>query len=191
MAFPNVPYHRQEDPRYCGAACLQMTLETVAGAKSDTQKSLYTAAHEHGAYDKNYNWEVAPDGLQWRLQKGLEHPDTAAIAALKDESSLTRRLVWSLYRHSFPPIALVYGWDHWVLVVRYDISAEPRTPADDAYKIAAVEIHDPWRTAEEGDPPPPPPPRHVTLKEWHRTYLKPVKKGYWKDKSVAVGAFGA
>ena len=189
MAPPNVPYHRQEGEDYCGPACLKMVIEAL-GLTSAGQPTLFDDAHDHGSHDPKEWWASPPDGVEWALDKwagSLVAPVEAV--SLKTELPLVRRLIWSLADHSVPPIALVYGWDHWVVVVGYDITGTPAGPSDGSYEVKALDIHDPWRTAEEGEPPPPPPPRHVTLKEWRRTYLKPVPKGHWKKKVVAVGVF--
>lgn len=189
MAPPKVPYHRQEDEAYCGPACLQMIIEAF-GQSSRAQAALYRDAHNHGDQDPKNWWASPPDGLEWALQnRAGAQGEPVEVVSLRTELPLTRRLVWSLFGHSVPPIALVYGWDHWVVVVDYQASRDPEGPSDTGYEVTALEIHDPWRTAEEGDPPPPPPPRHVTIQEWRRTYLKPVPKGHWQDNVVAVGVF--
>lgn len=190
MPAPNVPYHRQEAEDYCGAACLQMVLEAVQ-LPSKPQPALFDDAHDHGARDPALWWRSPPDGVEWTLDNRGAAQAGASVVSLTAETSLTRRLVWSLFKHSFPPIALVYGWDHWVVVVDYDVSRNPDGPSDGEYEIRALDIHDPWRVVEEGNPPPPPPPRHVTMKEWQRTYLKPVPRGFWEGRVVAVGVFRA
>jgi len=190
MPLPVVPYHRQEGEDHCGAACLKMVIEAL-GRKSGSQASLFADAHRHGRLDPATGWLSPPDGVEWTLETRTELRNSALeVAALTTELALTRRLVWSLFHHSVPPIALVYGLEHWVVVVGYDIDRDPNGPSDSGYNIRALEIHDPWRKTEEGDPPPPPPPRHITMREWQRTYLKPVPSGYWKAKVVAVGVFG-
>lgn len=189
MAPPAVPYHRQEDDIFCGPACLLMVIEAL-GQPSRTQASLYDDAHDHGEQDPKKWWASPPDGIEWALENRAAMSRSALeIVTFEAELTLTRRLIWSLFKHSMPPIALVFGWDHWVVVVNYDISQNPSGPSDTGYEIRAVEIHDPWRTIDDPDPPPPPPPRHVTIDEWRETYLKAVPKGHWKDKRVAVGVF--
>ncbi|HYN06354.1 MAG TPA: C39 family peptidase [Vicinamibacterales bacterium] len=189
MAPPAVPYHRQEGEDFCGPACLLMVIEAL-GQPSRTQPSLYDDAHDHGAEDPQAWWASPPDGMEWALEnRAAMSKSTLEVVTFKTELPITRRLVWSLFQHSVPPIALVYGWDHWVVVVNYDISRNPTGPSDSGYEIRALEIHDPWRTLDDPDPPPPPPPRHVTLDEWQDTYLKPVPQGHWEGKQVAVGVF--
>lgn len=182
-----VPYHRQERLNYCGAACLQMLIESLNGPSKD-QDDLYVDAHE-SAKDPKTNWFSAPDGLEATLDALTVLQRDFDLVSLAQEPSLTRRLVWSVFKASVAPVALVYGWAHWLLVVGYDISENPTSPTDTGYTIAALELHDPWRTEEEGNPPPPPPPRHVAYAEWLTTYLKPVPDGFWTGKRLAVGEF--
>jgi hypothetical protein len=184
-----VPYHRQQDTDYCGAACLQMVIEAL-GLKSKDQDDLYVDAHAHGQQDPKTNWYSPPDGLEWTLDAITGLQADFDVCSLTKESALTRRLVWSLFNASAAPIALVYGFTHWVVVVGYDIDQDPTGPTDAGYVIRALEIHDPWRTELEANPPPPPPPRHVAYREWLSKYLKPVPTGYWVGQVVAVGDFG-
>jgi hypothetical protein len=189
MAPIAVPYHRQEGEDHCGAACLLMVIEAL-GQPSLSQASLYADANSHGQKDPQDWWASPPDGMEWALENRGELARTSVeLVAFKTDSPLTRRLIWSLHHHSVPPIALVLGWDHWVVVVNYDITGTPNGPSDGSYDIRAVEIHDPWRTLKNPDPPPPPPPQHVTIDEWHTTYLRKVPDGHWKDQQVAVGVF--
>lgn len=188
MPPPHVPYHRQQGEDFCGAACLQMVIEAL-GLSSSGQSALFKDAHGHGTQDpKSVGWASPPDGLGWALEHRAKRA-TADVLSPKAEATLTRGLVWSLFRHSCPPIALIYGFAHWVVVVNYDISRNPKGPSDGGYVVKALDIHDPWRRLKEGNPPPPPPPRHVTMKAWESTYLKPVPTGHWKDSVVAVGVF--
>jgi len=185
-----VPYHRQQGLGYCGPACLQMVIEAL-GITSRHQDDLYVDAHGHGQQDPKAKWYSPPDGLEWTLDVDVGRKADYDICSLNYEAALTRRLVWSLFKASVAPIALVYGYTRWVVVVGYDIDRNPTGPTDAGYKIQALEIHDPWRTAKEAGPQPPPPPRHVSYREWLRTYLQRVPSGYWLGKVVAVGVFGS
>lgn len=185
-----VPYHRQQGTDYCGAACLQMVIEAL-GLTSKDQDDLYLGAHAHGQQDPKTNWFSPPDGVEWTLDALPGLRADFDLCSLTKEAALTRRLVWSVFNASVAPIALVYGYTHWVVVVGYDIDRDPTGPTDTGFVIRALELHDPWRTELEADPPPPPPPRHIAYREWLRKYLKPVPSGYWKGEVVAVGDFGA
>ena len=182
MAPPTVKYYRQEDFNYCGPACLRMVIEAVGGPLV-SQPSLYKDAHGHGTQDTKSAWWSPPDGVEYTAEKHTSLQFDLAVET--GELRLTRRLVWSLYS-GFPPVALVYGDDHWVVVVDYDVSTDPVGSEDDSYDVRAVEIHNPWREEEEGDPPPPPPGTHVTIQTWREDYLMKVPAGHWKNKFVAL-----
>jgi hypothetical protein len=128
--------------------------------------------------------------MEWALEHRTDlSKSSVALAEFTAELSITRRLVWSLFQHSVPPIALVYGRDHWVVVADYDITGAPNGPSDSSYDITAVHIHNPWLSEGEDDPPPTEPPEVVPLDEWLNGYLKGVQKGHWLGKRVAVGVF--
>jgi hypothetical protein len=184
-----IPYHDQLDPLYCGSACVQMVVEG-GGGTSPSQHVLYTDAHTHGVLDPSTNWSSPPDGMNWTLDKVLG-ANTFDLVSVSSEAALTRKIVWSIFKNSTPGVALVYGLGHWVTVVGYDITANPTKATDTAYDINTIDVHDPWRTQEEGLPPPPPPPNHVLYKDWTRHYLEPVQRGYWAGKLLALGNFGA
>ena len=189
MPPPVVPFHRQEGPTRCGAACLLMVIEAL-NQPSRTQDSLFDDAHNHGTEDPTALWSSPPDGMEWALeQRAAVSKSLLELVEFTLEMSLTRRLVWSLFQHSVPPIALVYGRDHWVVVADYDLNGTPSGPSDAGYEIKAVHIHNPWLTEGEDDPPPDAPPEIVSLDDWLTTYLEPVEKGHWKGKRVAVGVF--
>jgi hypothetical protein len=190
MAPIAVPYHRQLGTTRCGAACLLMVLEAL-GEPSRTQETLYDDSHEHGEKDPESAWWSPPDGVEWALEHRSALSKAAVeLAAFTSEMSLTRRIVWSLFQHSIPPIVLVGGKNHWLVIVNYDITANPTGPSDSSYTIRALEYHDPWRTVEDPDPPPPPPPTHITLEAWLTDDLLAVPDGYWQGKRVAIGVFG-
>ena len=185
----NVPYHRQLGLSYCGAACQRMVIEAL-GHPSDSQNQLMADAKTHSGLDPKSPWNSPPDGVEWVLEhRASLQASTLNVLAVPTELGLTRQVIWSLFQHSVPPIALVRGWSHWVVVVNYDVSRNPNGPDDEGYDIDGLHIHDPWREPEEGNAPPPPPPKHVTLSQWRTKYLKQVPAGYWDRMMVAVGVF--
>ena len=189
MAPPVVPFRRQEGADHCGAACLQMVIESL-NQPSRTQQSLFEDAHDHGNEDPKELWFSPPDGMEWAFeQRAAVSRSLLDLVELTFEMALTRRLVWSLFQHSVPPIALVYGRDHWVVVADYDLNGTPTGPTDNNYEIKAVHIHNPWLSEGEDDPPPDALPEIVPLDDWLTTYLEPVEKGHWQGKRVAVGVF--
>lgn len=176
MPPPVVNYYLQKSPTYCGAACLRMVIEAVGGPLLP-QASLYKEAHAHGAEDPKSAWWSPPDGVEFTLDKHAPK-NQVEVLSLTGELALTRNLVWSLFQ-GVPPIALVYGLDHWVVVVKYDISRDPIGPDDTGYAIQAVVIHDPSNGT----------PQHMTLETWRLDYLMKVQSGFWKNHIVAVGTF--
>lgn len=61
-------YHQQDTDYYCGAACAQMTLDSIGAGILD-QVGLYNANHAHSLIETN--WYTGPDGLTWTLNGRL------------------------------------------------------------------------------------------------------------------------
>jgi hypothetical protein len=157
---------------------------------SQTQEELYKAAHKNGQKDPKDLWNCPPDGLEKVLESGAELSRTAVeLAEFSAEMAITRRLVWSLFQHSVPPVALIYGRDHWVVVADYEITGNPSGPSDNGYDIRAIHIHNPWLSEGEDDPPTTALPEVIPIEEWLADYLQGVEKGHWQGKRVAVGVF--
>ena len=135
-----VPYHRQVTANYCGPASLQMVVEGL-GRPSPQQDDLYTSAHGHGSLDPTTNWASPPDGVDWTLDSVLGANTYDVLSP--SETTLTRRIVWSIFNASAPCIALVYGWTHWITVVGYDVDQDPVSETDTSYTIRALDLHDP------------------------------------------------
>jgi len=188
MLAPAVPYHKQETSEFCGAACLKMAIEAL-NQPAGSQTSLYNAAHGFNTVDSGSGWSSPPDGVAHVLEtKGNLTSIMAAVLDIKGEAAITRQAIWSLQRHGVPPIILVWGWSHWVVLVDCETVGVPQSLHDDNYRIKAVMLNDPSLEDEED---PPPPPRYVTYSQWTRNYLMPVPSGHWAGKRVAVGAFVA
>src|SRR5688572_28353734 len=155
MSIP-VPYHEQETSNFCGAACLKMVVEAL-GHKAGSQTTLFNQSEEHGVLDPQSDWAGPPDGLEWVLQdKGEIARSAAEVLSPTGETALTRKIIWSISKHKVPPIVLIWGWIHWVVVVDYDIDHGPPTgPGDTSYTINGVMIHDPGPDIGEDRPPPP------------------------------------
>ena len=201
-----VQMHQQDTDYYCGAACAQMVLETIGTGLLD-QDDLYADNHSHSVLDAGVNWATGPDGLQWTLMD--RRPPTFtnyfALYALATEDLLSRKLCWTIRHYQVAPIALVYGWAHWIVVRGYTASAHPTSSADNSYTIDAFDINNPWPPTPSSDDPAlaPPPPHsasdgcgsggdrgianeHVTYATWQSTYMTGVPGGYWTGKFVAV-----
>jgi len=201
-----VQMHQQDTDYYCGAACAQMVLETIGAGLLD-QDDLYADNHSHSTLDAGVNWATGPDGLQWTLldRRPAAFTNYFALYALDTEDLISRKLCWTIHHYRVAPIALVYGWAHWIVVRGYTASAHPASSADNSYTIDAFDINNPWPPCPSFDTPAlaPPPPHnagdgcgtggdrgvaneHVTCATWQSTYMTGVPGGYWNGKFVAV-----
>ncbi|QSQ22724.1 hypothetical protein JY651_47795 [Pyxidicoccus parkwayensis] len=199
-----VPMHQQDTSYYCGAACAQMVLETIGAGILD-QDDLYSDNHSHSTIESG--WYTGPDGLQWTLldRRPPSFTNYFALYALDTEDLISRKLCWTIHHYQVAPIALVYGWAHWIVVRGYTASAHPASSADNSYTIDAFDINNPWPPVpSEANPALAPPPphsagdgcgtggdrgvanEHVTYATWQSTYMTGVPGGYWNGKFVAV-----
>jgi hypothetical protein len=196
--------HQQDTDYYCGAACAQMVLETIVAGILD-QDDLYADNHSHSTIESG--WASGPDGLQWTMND--RRPPTFsnyfALFALDTEEAISRKICWTIHHYQVAPIALVYGWAHWIAIRGYSTSAHPASSADNTYTIEAFDVNNPWPPTPSFDDPTkaPPPPHsagdgcgaggdrgvaneHITYGTWQSTYMTGVPGGYWNGKFVAV-----
>ena len=201
-----VQMHQQDTDYYCGAACAQMVLETIGAGLLD-QDDLYADNHSHSTLDAGVSWATGPDGLQWTMMD--RRPPTFtnyfALYALDTEDLISRKLCWTIHHYQVSPVALVYGWAHWIVVRGYTASAHPSSSADNSYTIDAIDINNPWPPSPSFSTSAlaPPPPHslgdgcgtggdrglaneHLTYATWQSTYMTGVPGGYWSGKFVAV-----
>ena len=211
----NVPYHQQNTDYYCGGACAQMVLASPGvGAGLLNQHALYTDNHNHGAIESG--WSTPPDGLTWTMndRRPAGFSNIFVLFALNNVDSISRKIVWTIHHYRVAPIALVFGWDHWIVVRGYDASRAPTSSGDTGYSITAFDINNPWPPCPSfyapkgpGFPPPQPPPphtvgdqcgtggignsrgvanEHISYTTWKNTYMTGVPDFYWKGKFLAV-----
>lgn len=201
-----VQHHQQDTDYYCGAACAQMVLETIGAGILD-QDDLYTDNHNHSTLDSGVNWATGPDGLQWTLndRRPASFGNYFALFALTTEDLISRKICWTIHHYQVAPVALVYGWAHWITVRGYTASAHPSSSGDNSYSISAFDVNNPWPPTPSFYTPAsaPPPPHsatdgcgsggdrgianeHITYATWQSTYMTGVPGGYWTGKFVAV-----
>jgi hypothetical protein len=201
-----VQMHQQDTNYYCGAACAQMVLESMGAGLLD-QDELYGDNHSHSAIDTSVNWATGPDGLQWTMmdRRPPSFINYFALYALDTEELISRKLCWTIRHYQVAPIALVYGWAHWIVVRGYTASAHPSSSSDSSYSIDAFDINNPWPPTPSSDTTAlaPPPPHsatdgcggggnrglaneHITYATWRSTYMTGVPGGHWGGKFVAV-----
>ena len=189
----DVPYHRQQNWFYCGAASVQMVLEAL-GMAGLRQDDLYRQARENSL--ERGLWRSSPDGMAWALNANRSRhvQQRFAVIASDDAEAQARWLVWYLHRAGIPPIVLVQRRMHWLVVCSCSTSGAPVAPRDTSYRIEGFVVNDPW------------PPAHVTrttlearhgigighanqyvpYATWLDTYAMRVDVGRWKGKYVAL-----
>jgi hypothetical protein len=196
-----VGYHQQDTNYYCGAACAQMVLDSIGAGILD-QVGLYADNHAHSTLDVGVNWATGPDGLTWTLndRRPASFSNYFVLFALASEDLTSRKIVWTIHHYQVAPVALVYGWQHWIVLRGYDASAAPSTYSDTSYSINAFDVNNPWPPTPAPAPPPPHTAgdpcgsggirgvanEHIPYAEWQSTYMTGVPGGYWSGKFVAV-----
>jgi hypothetical protein len=179
-----------------------MVLAQIGAGLLD-QDGLYTDNHNHSTIEPS--WYTAPDGLQWTLNN--RHPAAFtgwfALFALANEDAISRKIVWTIHHYQVAPVALVYGWQHWIVVRGYDASAAPTSSGDTTFSINAFNVNNPWPPVPTTPPLPPPPPHsagdgcgtggtrgvadeHIAYPTWQSTYMTGVPEGHWQGQFVAV-----
>jgi hypothetical protein len=196
-----VVYHQQDTDYYCGAASAQMVLDEI-GARLLPQDDLYNENHSHSTTEPG--WATAPDGLVYTMndRRPASFHDLFAIFGPIHEDSISRKICWTIRDRKVAPIALVYGWQHWIVVRGYDATAHPLGHDDSTYTITGFEINNPWPPTPQPGPPPPHDPHdgcgtggergvadeHISYSFWKSTYMTGVPSGHWKGQFVAVCA---
>jgi hypothetical protein len=115
-------------------------------------------------------WSTTPDALR-RVLDNRQDKAAYAVTTHDDEAGATEELRCSVDR-GVPGAALVYGWQHWVVVDGYLSGADGVT--------THVCLRDPL-DERFGDT------HEVILEDWNRDYLSFVPAGKYRDKIVVVG----
>lgn len=197
----SVEYHQQDTDDYCGAACAQMVLETI-GAGLESQDTLYADNHSNSVLETD--WATGPDGLQWTMlnRRPVAFTNWFGLVTESTEDALSRIVAWTIHHYQVAPIALVYGWAHWIVVKGYQASGHPGDSADTGYSIDGFYVNNPWPPVPSDLVPPPPPHsssdgcgiggtrgianEYITYATWQGTYMTGVPGGYWAGKYVAI-----
>ena len=188
------------------SVCAQMVLEAIGAGILD-QDDLYADNHSHSTLDSGVGWFTGPDGLEWTLndRRPSSFRNYFALFALDTEDQISRKICWTIHHYQVAPVALVYGFDHWVVVRGYTASAHPSSSADNSYAIDGFDLNNPWPYAPSFITPSSAPPpmhsvndgcgtggdrgianEHVTYATWQSTYMTGIPMGYWNGKFVAV-----
>ena len=114
-------------------------------------------------------WSTTPDALRRVLDSGQ---DKAAYAVTTHDEEAGATGAGPSVDRGVPGAALVYGWQHWVVVNRYFAGADGET--------THICLRDPL-DEKFGDT------HEVILEDWNRDYLSFVPAGKYRDKIVVVG----
>jgi len=194
-----VQYHQQDTNYYCGGACAQMVLAEIGAGLLD-QDDLYADNHAHSVLESG--WYTGPDGLTWTLndRRPASFTNSFVLFALANEDLISRKICWTIHHYGVAPVAMVYGWAHWIVVRGYEASAAPATVGDNTYAIAAFDVNNPWPPTPMPGPPPPHTAadvcgsggvrgiadEHISYATWQADYMTGIPSGYWSGKFVAV-----
>src|SRR3954452_11470013 len=144
-------YHQQDTDYYCGAACAQMVLQQCGAGLVD-QDDLYNDNHAHSTTEGG--WYTAPDGLRWTMNN-RQSSKYFVLDALSTEDAISRMIAWTVHHYRVSPIAMVYGWAHWIVVRGFTASAAPTSSGDTSYTLSGFDVNNPWPpTPQPGTPPP-------------------------------------
>jgi hypothetical protein len=189
-------YHQQDTNYYCGAASAQMVLEDCGVGLLD-QVGLYNDNHSHSTTESG--WATGPDGLTWTLNN-RQFSKYFVLDALSTEDAISRMLAWTIHHYQVAPVALVFGWQHWIVVRGFTASAAPTSSTDVSYTIDGFDVNNPWPPTPSPGPPPPHTAgdvcgtggnrgvadEHISYTTWRDTYMTGVPGGHWVGKFVAV-----
>lgn len=189
-------YHQQDTDYYCGAACAQMVLEECGSGHLD-QDDLYDDNHSHSTAEPG--WYSGPDGLAWTLNN-RQSGRYFVLDALASEDAISRMIVWTIHHYRVAPVALVFGWAHWIAVRGYTASAAPTSSLDASYTISAFDVNNPWPPTPGAVAEPPHSTgdgcgaggtrgvadEHIAYATWQDDYMTGVPAGHWAGRFVAV-----
>jgi hypothetical protein len=179
-----VPYYQQETDFYCGAACAKMVLEEI-GAGALDQDDLYIDNNSHSTLDV-VQWYTGPDGLTWTMNARKPATFTNSFVLFDEvtEDAISRKIAWTIHHYQVAPIALVYGWQHWVVVRGYEASDAPTSSADTSIILNGLFINNPWPPTDYSTPGIAD--EHISYTTWVSTYMTGVPDGIWSGRFLAV-----
>jgi hypothetical protein len=189
-------YHQQDTDYYCGAASAQMVLEEC-GVGLLSQVGLYDDNHAHSVAESG--WYTAPDGLTWTLNN-RQSSKYFVLDALSTEDAISRMITWTIHHYQVAPVAMVFGWAHWIVVRGFTASDTPSSSQDIGYTISGFDVNNPWPPTPTPAPPPPHTTgdvcgtggtrgvadEHISYTTWRTDYMTGIPGGHWAGKFVAV-----
>lgn len=199
-----VPFVKQETLFYCGPAVVEMVLRTLKAASPATpptwQDQLWdlvkanTGASRPASAPSSPSspafptqkcemcagawscWSTTPGVLEYLLNTG-QGSAIYAISQHVTEAAATAALLDALDAN-LPGVALVRGWQHWLVVDGYRHS-EPNGWAVAGRSVNGVFIRDPLDVAAT---------HYIKTSKWRSDYLRFVPCGAYQNTFVVAGA---
>jgi hypothetical protein len=154
LAVP-LEYHQQDEDDYCSAACVQMVLQTLGrDVNGDRDQQVLLSVISKNTQFSNYTADpkavatvlTSPPSpvLVPPAPAPQPHGVTFVAHPEKNKDTLSRKIVWSLKGHGLPPVVLVWGKRHWLLVSDYEISIPGGpTSSDQVYEFGGFMLFNP------------------------------------------------
>jgi hypothetical protein len=154
----DTPRYTQDTSYYCGAASAQMVLDSEnLGIYVSPQSDIYNYIHSHNICT---GWYSDPEGLKDALNHYAAGAAWFNWYAPLDQDSANNKLAYTIDYYGVPPVALIYGSAHWVVVNGVYTSNQPTSAP--AYDIYAFYVNDPWYgTTTLGED------RYIDIRTWN------------------------
>jgi hypothetical protein len=183
----NAPWYHQQDPAWCGAACVQMIRDGYpdpADRRCYEQPEIWDIIQCHESEDSSdvaVNWASDPRGVAGCLQS-LDNPpgvEWVESVDVKRNAVLFDILYWMNLRE-YPCAVLVNGGDHWVVIVRFETDVEPVEGSTPQLKL--ITFYNPQPVLQN---------RAITVMKGARWLSGPMQDpvpdpGSWQGQFVAV-----
>jgi hypothetical protein len=134
----DTPYYTQETSYWCGAASAQMVLGSEKIDKYVSQTTLYGYINPRNVCT---GWASGPQALA----DALNHWYPAGhffVSALSDQDDAVKKIAYTIERYGVPPVSLIYGCGHWVVLRGAYTDVQPTTSS--SYTIHGFWVNDPW-----------------------------------------------
>ena len=139
VKYIDIPYYTQETSYWCGAASAQMVLDGDPMNKFVSQTTLYNYINPRNVCT---SWASGPQGLTDALNHYKPSGYYFEVTALSDQDEAVKKLAYTLDQYGVPPISLIYGCAHWVVVRGVITDVQPT--ANPSYTIYGFWVNDPW-----------------------------------------------
>ncbi|HYH47354.1 MAG TPA: hypothetical protein VEG34_16865, partial [Thermoanaerobaculia bacterium] len=124
---------------FCGAAAAMMILERL-GQTGQRQDVLYESNHDN---NRKASWFTDPFGMSATLRNSTNGTGRTFNAHLPtSEPAGTAAIVDSLWNRNLPAAALVFKYQHWLVVADVETSVDPRS--GDPYDLLLLSIRNPF-----------------------------------------------